>query len=314
MRININKQLPLSIKDQLKNQIRGMINSGTLQPGQSLLSCNDLSRIISVNRNTVAGAYSELCAEGVLTSNRGAGTIVNKTITAKVDKRLKSFMDSAIVQARKRGYGDVEITDQFFSSLAEHSTERKKKLLLVWCNRLTAIEVAQKLESTLGVETKSLVLEEIENDPGHARSSVLGVDLVVTSLNYIERILPFAEKMSVDVAGIILTPVTRILNELVRLPRGTTVGFTCVNDVAAESTCKSIYLSGNITLNTIWAGADDSERLAKMIAQCKIVFATHHVYKQVLQVAGSDKQVIKVDASITDASIEMISERLRNTS
>lgn len=97
------------------------------------------------------------------------------------------------------------------------------------------------------------------------------------------------------------------------MPKGTTVGFVCVNNIAAESTCKSAHLSGCITLDTIWAGADNTKRLIKMISKCDLIFATLHVYEQVLKVAGKRKKVINLEVSISNNNILMIKEKLSLT-
>ena len=310
MNFNIDKKLPVSIKDQLKRQIRGMINAKTLLPGQSLPSCKDMSAILSINRNTVAAAYAELAAENVLTTNRGAGTMVSKTVIPKSFDSLGAIMSDAFNQAKKLGFTNEEIADQFFSSLAESHAAPKKTILMVWCNPTTIEEVGEALRAKLGVKTRSLLVEEVERHPERAEKALEGADLVVTSLSYIETIMPFAQRRGVDVVGIFLTPVSRVLSEIVRFPEGTTVGFACVNNLAAKSVCKGVHLSGRITLKTIWAGADDLARLGEMVAKCDVVFATHHIHDRVLSVAGKDQKIINLDLSITDSSVQMIKERL----
>lgn len=75
MNCMINKNHPVSIKDQLKTQIRGMLNSQHKSPGQTFPSCNDMSVTLPVNRNTFATLYTDLSTEGFRTTNRGAGII-----------------------------------------------------------------------------------------------------------------------------------------------------------------------------------------------------------------------------------------------
>lgn len=310
MEFNIDKKLPVPIKEQLKRQIRGMIGSGLLTAGQPLPSCNDMSAILSVNRNTVAAAYSELSSEGILTTNRGAGTMVATTSLQTDTHALGAIMDEAFARAREMGFTSEQIADQFFSALASQGAAPPKTILMVWCNEMTIQGVGKTLKERLGVQIKSLLVEEIEQFPERAEKALDGVDLVVTSLNYIESILPLATEKGIEVTGIILTPVGRVLNEIVRLPQGTTVGFVCVNNLAAKSTCKGVRLSGQVSLKTIWAGADDSEQLAQMVAECEVIFATHHVYDQVLSVSGPDKTVISIDASLSEENLKIIQERL----
>lgn len=312
MEFRINRALPLSIKEQLKRQIRGMINSRVLRPGESMPSCSDMSAILSINRNTVATVYAELSSEGILTSNRGAGTMVSQTAEPKTEPSLSDIIDRAFNRAQKLGFTNEQITDQFFSSLAAHTAAPPKTILMVWCDPMTTAEVGETLKSKLGVRIKSLLVEEIREDPERAEKALHGVDLVVTSLSYIESILPFAQKRGVEVTGLILTPAGRVLNEIVRLPKGTTLGFVCVNNLAAKSTCKGVHLSGQVSLHTIWAGADDAEKLKGMISECDVIFATHHVYEQVSLLSGKEKKIIRLDVSLTDSNIQMIRERLVN--
>lgn len=313
MKFRVNRTLPVSIKEQLKRQIRGMIHSGILDPGDSLPSCKDMSAILSVNRNTVASVYAELSSEGVLTSNRGAGTTVSQVSPPADAAPLKNIMDETFIRAQTLGFSNEEITDQFFTALAAQASSTQKTILMVWCNPITVDEVGEALAAELGVHIKSLLVDEVVARPEKAEACLAESDLVVTSLNYIDVILPLAEKQGVEVTGIILTPVGRVLNEIVKLDAGTTVGFACVNNLAAESSCKGVHLSGQISLKTIWAGADDAERFKKMIADCDVIFATHHVYDQAVAAAnGSDKQVIRLDVSITNTNIQLIRERLES--
>lgn len=310
MKFTIDKKLPLSIKEQLKRQIRGMIHSNLLRPGESMPSCSDMSAILSVNRNTVATVYAELSSEGILTSNRGAGTMVSHAIVPDKEASLNTIMNEAFDRAKELGFTSEQITDQFFSALAAHTAAPPKTILMVWCNRMTIEEVGNTLAAKLGVNIKSLLVEEIRQCPDRAVTALSHVDLVVTSLNYIEVIQPHADDAGVEVTGIILTPVGRVLNEIARMPQGTTVGFVCVNNLAAKSTCKGVRLSGRVALNTIWAGADDTARLREMVSSCDVIFATHHVYDQVLGVSAKDQKVINLDVSLTDENIQIIRERL----
>ncbi|MFG7943508.1 MocR-like pyridoxine biosynthesis transcription factor PdxR [Streptomyces cacaoi] len=56
--------------------VRGAIRTGRLAPGTRLPSSRSLAVDLGLARNTVAGAYAELTAEGWLTARRGAGTRV----------------------------------------------------------------------------------------------------------------------------------------------------------------------------------------------------------------------------------------------
>jgi GntR family transcriptional regulator/MocR family aminotransferase len=61
-------------------QVRAAILDGRLPPGQALPSSRELARRLEVSRNTVAGAYERLLAEGFLATRGGVGTYVTGDI------------------------------------------------------------------------------------------------------------------------------------------------------------------------------------------------------------------------------------------
>lgn len=65
-------------RDSVMDAIRDAIRSGRLVPGIRLPSSRALAADLGVARNTVARAYTELIAEGWLTSQQGSGTLVSQ--------------------------------------------------------------------------------------------------------------------------------------------------------------------------------------------------------------------------------------------
>lgn len=65
---------------QLYDSIRAAILSGQLASGLKIPSSREMARDLSVSRNTVAGAFDQLIAEGYLEAQTGAGTFISKKI------------------------------------------------------------------------------------------------------------------------------------------------------------------------------------------------------------------------------------------
>jgi GntR family transcriptional regulator len=61
---------------QIVQQIKGLVAAGRLAPGEEMPPIRVLAERLLVNPNTVARAYRELAAAGVLTNRRTAGTYV----------------------------------------------------------------------------------------------------------------------------------------------------------------------------------------------------------------------------------------------
>ena len=74
---SINPQSGLPIYKQLMEQIRRMISSGQLKPGDTLPSVRDLALTHAVNAMTISKAYSMLEAEGLLARQRGKAMTVS---------------------------------------------------------------------------------------------------------------------------------------------------------------------------------------------------------------------------------------------
>ena len=75
---------------QIGSQLRRLIASGQLPPGEELPSVRDVAVQHAVNPMTVSRAYSQLEAEGLLTRLRGKGMVVAEGTRATLspDQRL----------------------------------------------------------------------------------------------------------------------------------------------------------------------------------------------------------------------------------
>jgi GntR family transcriptional repressor for pyruvate dehydrogenase complex len=62
--------------DEVVSQLREMIHSGELRPGDRLPPERDLAKLLGVSRPTLRAGISSLAAVGVLQPRRGAGTFV----------------------------------------------------------------------------------------------------------------------------------------------------------------------------------------------------------------------------------------------
>lgn len=84
---SINPQSGLPIYKQLMEQIRRMISSGQLKPGDSLPSVRDLALTHAVNAMTISKAYNMLEAEGLLARQRGKAMAVSDKIQSSENKQ-----------------------------------------------------------------------------------------------------------------------------------------------------------------------------------------------------------------------------------
>ena len=86
----------VAIYEQIVRQVKFAIAEQTLRPGQLLPSVRALSHQLAINPNTVARAYLQLQADGVLESLRGRGMVVCNGATSQCRSYRQSLMADRI--------------------------------------------------------------------------------------------------------------------------------------------------------------------------------------------------------------------------
>jgi len=79
MRIWLNRDSTVSLRDQLRTQIALSILCGELTAGQRLPSTRDMARRYGIHANTASATYRQLEAQGWLEFRHGSGVFVRGT-------------------------------------------------------------------------------------------------------------------------------------------------------------------------------------------------------------------------------------------
>ena len=103
MQFSVNFKSGKPVYLQLADQVKSAAASGALRTGESLPSIRPLAEELRVNRNTVAKAYAELEAQGVIETHPGKGCFLRETQTPmRKDARRKALaemIDESVIQA-----------------------------------------------------------------------------------------------------------------------------------------------------------------------------------------------------------------------
>lgn len=130
MDITINPRDGVPIYRQIANQIRYMVASGLLKPGEEIPSVRALALRLKVTPNTVVKAYRELEAAGVLETRPGAGTYVKAgpTPLAKQerDRIIEQRIDALLAEGRQLGFTADELLDALRRRQAAMDKESKE--------------------------------------------------------------------------------------------------------------------------------------------------------------------------------------------
>ena len=105
MQIRISQSDGVPIYLQIVNQVKYLVASGRMAPGDELPPIRTLAEQLLINPNTVARAYRELELAGVVTKRRTAGTYVSDTTSPLARReRLKIVterIDALLAEARQ---------------------------------------------------------------------------------------------------------------------------------------------------------------------------------------------------------------------
>lgn len=114
MQIHISTADGVPIYLQIVNQIKYLVASGRLAPGEELPPIRTLGQQLIVNPNTIARAYRELEFAGIVEKRRTAGTYVSEqgSPLAKSERTriLSERIDALLAEARQL---DVPFEDLF---------------------------------------------------------------------------------------------------------------------------------------------------------------------------------------------------------
>jgi DNA-binding transcriptional regulator YhcF (GntR family) len=313
MKLTVKKTPHFGVKEQIKRQIKSLIESGKLQPGEAVPSARDLALTIGVNRNTTWAAYRELTKEGWLSSSVGSGTYVkNMKITNSMDD-LNELIDEMLWKAERMGYDRSEISDRFLSRLSyKQSKSDEHRILVVECNRETGLHLAECLEKELKVSTEVMLIQEVEKNSISVKRLLNSFDLVVCGFNHLKEFKTAIPNSSAEVVGILMQPDWKALQILQTLPPGSTVGLTCANYRSTETLFKKVIYDSGSSLKKIWAGLDDSKGIQEMLKECDIVMASSYVYERIKSIANPDTKVIMVELHPDQAGIAMVQNYLAN--
>jgi DNA-binding transcriptional regulator YhcF (GntR family) len=115
MQIHLSHDDGVPIYLQIVNQVKHLIASGRLAPGEELPPIRVLAERLVVNPNTVARAYRELELAGVVTKRRTTGTYVSEAgVPLDREARLQLLTpraDALLAEAQQLDVETEEVVD-----------------------------------------------------------------------------------------------------------------------------------------------------------------------------------------------------------
>jgi GntR family transcriptional regulator len=122
----LNPASGIPIYRQLMEQVRRMVSSNQLRPGDVLPSVRELALLHAVNPMTISKAYSMLEAEGLLERQRGKAMTIALQHHARESKsarmhHLQPAIDQLVMAAHQLELGTEEVIKAVRQSMEKHN-------------------------------------------------------------------------------------------------------------------------------------------------------------------------------------------------
>jgi GntR family transcriptional regulator len=129
----VDQKSGIPIYVQIMDQIKHLIATGLLQPGEQLPTIRELAVDLTVNLHTVAHAYAELEREGFLTIQRGRGTFITNgmhehTLGDLREAKLQALVESMFAESLNLGYEPYEVQEALDAHIEQWRTMTQQSL------------------------------------------------------------------------------------------------------------------------------------------------------------------------------------------
>jgi len=128
MRFSLDFQSREPIYSQVVEQVKQLVATGHLKPGDQLPTVRQLAADLRVNFNTIARAYRSLHDEGVISTQQGRGTyILEQPLPATSEQRklrrakLAELTERFLTELERLGYEPDEIRKSVEGHLASRT-------------------------------------------------------------------------------------------------------------------------------------------------------------------------------------------------
>ncbi|MFC1966899.1 substrate-binding domain-containing protein [Chloroflexota bacterium] len=130
--IRLDDTAHIPLYKQIADQVRQLIATNRLQPGEHLPTVRQLANSLHINPGTVVRAYLELEKERIVVSRSGGGTIVSAMasdpqVVRRRQSHLSNMVSSNILEALSLGYSPEEVEAAFHLHLARWYEERRER-------------------------------------------------------------------------------------------------------------------------------------------------------------------------------------------
>jgi GntR family transcriptional regulator len=304
VKILINRESSVPIRDQLIEQIGLQIASGALKGEEKLPSIRALAQRLGIHYNTVSSAYNHLAEVGLLDVRQGSGVRVAGKVrrremdleTSSLDILLRDFL----AVASDHGFSREQLQQCVSRVLSSKPVAR---ILVVDRNKDFHSLLVAELQPHFNLPVKTVTLDELTQ-----QTELLSDSLVVTSLYH----LFVLQRLPIDPTRLVVCnvePGRQEVDIVTALPTGAMVLLVSVSTTLLKmaTNIMAAVRGEEIAIRAI--APDESRELQYAINYADTVICDLPSQDAVAKLAGA-KTNVRVFRLYSPSTIELIKDRL----
>ncbi|OZC02587.1 GntR family transcriptional regulator [Rubricoccus marinus] len=300
--ITLDRDAPLSVGEQLVEQLRFQVAAGQYKPGDRLPSTRALGDQVGVSFHTVRKAYQRLADENLLEVRRGGGYFVSQPVplsTAERMERGSATVQDALQKLVALGLDEEEMDYVVQEQLAYFERPgARRTLLFAGPYRELAEAGAEQASAALQERVEAVLVADLRR---HAEADAVIAPLA--SIQVVKRAVPKAEVVGVDVRFPYDT-----LERVAQRAKGETVALiTRSRDGAAPIEAALREQSGFDGAFIAITTDEERRRIEQVVRQADLVLYTPGARRRVRALAQTNERPhAEVAPVVTQESLERV--------
>lgn len=309
----VDTSAPITINIQIAEQIKLLIATGKLQPGDVLPTVTYLAKHVRVNHNTVAAVYNYLIESGYLIAQRGKGTFVANSQAVRniiTRKEFYNLLGQAFNTAKVIKLSPSEIAGAAYAQaiISSQDTVNSLKLVFVDCLHNSAgVYEAVQLEITQDVLL--CYLEDLKAGKPEVLKDLLAADLVITTAQHLWDVTELTQSEQ-EIIGVDIKPDLQLLIQISSLPRNALMLLICEEENGSEEMKNMLELAGISHMKFHTLGLENIKQNPQLLEQASAVCVSKNVEDYVRQHTSVPDKIMVFNFCLYETNISVLKARI----
>lgn len=225
--LNVDKNLDISIYNQIVSQITEAVENGILKPGERLPTQRELSDGLNIARGTIQKAYEELDKKGIVEILKGSGSFISKkkdilegdrkeTAINLIDELLGKLVVLNFTFREAHAFIDIRMIE----SENKHNSVR---IAAIDCNP-EALEIYKmQFSSMKDIEIRMFILDDMLKYY-HPDKVFEDYDIIITTINHYDQVSGILYPLRKKLFKVAVSPARDTIIKLATIPENSRIG------------------------------------------------------------------------------------------